>query len=123
MVGWRVLSAPLERDDVLENAGLARGSPLGRLGIGLSLMESVRSEIKQILVDVLELNVRPDEIGDEDPLFDGMLGMNSIACIEILTEIEDHFHIEIDDSDIAADLFASVRTLADSVEKFLAKQG
>ena len=79
----------------------------------------VRAAIKAILVDVLELPVSPSAIGDAAILFDGELGLDSVAAIQILTEIEDHFDVRFEDEEIGAELFQSVNALAQSVEQHL----
>jgi acyl carrier protein len=78
-----------------------------------------RSVIKSILVDVLELDIDPAEIGDEELLFDGQLGMDSTAVIEVLTGIEDAFEIQFEDEEIGPDLFRSVSSLARAVDRHL----
>ena len=80
----------------------------------------VRSTIKAILIDVLDLPVGPSAIGDGAILFDGELGMDSVACIEILVEIEEAFDIRFDDEQIDIKLFQNVDSMAKAVEVHLA---
>ena len=54
----------------------------------LDRRRATRSRIKGILADVLGLPIDPAEIGDDDLLFDGRLGMDSVAAIEIVTAVE-----------------------------------
>jgi acyl carrier protein len=84
--------------------------------------ESVKWAIKSILVDALDLAIEPSGIGDEIILFDGRLGLDSVAAIEILTAIERFFEIQFEDEQIGLHLFESVNALAGAVEYQLAKR-
>jgi acyl carrier protein len=79
----------------------------------------IRSQIRSILVKVLALDVEPARLGDETILFDGQLGVDSAAAIDILLHIEAAFEIRIADEQIDAPLFESVNSLARAVEDCL----
>lgn len=88
----------------------------------LNQSQIICSQIKSILVDVLGLNVEPSQIGDEDSLFAGMLGIDSVAAIKIIVEIEEFFEIKIEEEEIGLALFQNVRSLGKAVEAHLVKQ-
>lgn len=74
--------------------------------------------IKRLVVESLRLDgLSPQEIGDEQPLFEGGLGLDSIDALELLVGLERTFHIKIPTSEAGPKTFASVSTLADLVEK------
>ena len=74
--------------------------------------------IKRLVVESLRLDgLSPQEIGDEQPLFEGGLGLDSIDALELLVGLERTFHIKIPTSEAGPTTFASVSTLADLVEK------
>ena len=77
--------------------------------------ESVENRIKRVIVQTLELHIEPDEIGDEDQLFGGGVGLNSMATIEIIVGIEKEFDIRVPDEDLRVELFDHVRRMADYV--------
>jgi len=79
----------------------------------------LNDQIKSILAAVLALDIEISAIGDDDVLFDGELGMHSIACIEILAAAEEAFGIRFNDDQIGPGLFRSVNTLAEAVEVHL----
>jgi acyl carrier protein len=79
----------------------------------------IRSQIRSILVQVLALDVEPERLGDETILFDGQLGVDSAAAIDILLRLEETFEIQIADEQIDAQLFQSVNSLARAVEDCL----
>ena len=82
---------------------------------------SIEHRVKQVIIRMLSLEVDADEIGDEDELFGGGLGINSMATIEIIVGLEEEFGIEVPDEDLRVELFDSVQTMADYVRTILQK--
>ena len=82
---------------------------------------SIEYRIKQVIIRTLSLEVDAEEIDDADELFDGGLGLNSMATIEIIVGIEEEFGIEVPDEDLRVELFDSVQTMADYVRTVLQK--
>ncbi len=82
---------------------------------------SIEYRIKQVIIRTLSLEVDADEIDDEDQLFGGGLGINSMATIEIIVGLEEEFDIEVPDEDLRVELFDSVQTMADYVRAALQK--
>ena len=67
------------------------------------------------------MEVDAEEIDDEDELFGGGLGINSMATIEIIVGLEEEFGIEVPDEELRVELFDSVQTMADYVRAVLQK--
>ena len=82
---------------------------------------SIEHRIKQVIIRTLSLEVDADEIDDEDALFGGGIGLNSMATIEIIVGLEEEFGIEVPDEDLRVELFDSVQTMADYVRTALQK--
>ena len=76
---------------------------------------SIEHRVKQVIIRTLSLEVDAEEIDDEDALFGGGLGLNSMATIEIIVGLEEEFGIEVPDEDLRVELFDSVQTMADYV--------
>ena len=79
----------------------------------------LRKQIKELLVTTLRLEgVRPEEIGDGDPLFspDSPLGLDSLSALELLSAIEYTFKIRFPNDGSAKHHFESVATLAAFVQ-------
>jgi len=78
--------------------------------------EQVEDTIKEILVVELELD--PGTYGANSsttPLLGRGIGLDSIDALTLISAIEKRFDIEVDDSDLTASLFKTIRTLADYV--------
>ena len=82
---------------------------------------SIEHRVKQVIIRTLSLEVDADEIDDEDELFGGGLGLNSMATIEIIVGLEEEFSIEVPDEDLRVELFDSVQTMADYIRAVLQK--
>ena len=82
---------------------------------------SIEHRVKQVIIRTLSLEVDAEEIDDEDELFGGGLGINSMATIEIIVGLEEEFGIEVPDEELRVELFDSVQTMADYVRTILQK--
>ena len=80
---------------------------------------TVEDRIKRLIVETLGLQVEAEEIGSEDQLFGGGVGLNSMATIEIIVAIEKAFEIEIPDEDLRVELFDNVKAMADYVRSVI----
>lgn len=81
-------------------------------------MESLEQQIKEKLVEVLELDMEPDEIDDSNPLFgEGGLGLDSVDGLEVAAMLQLEFEVEIPNRDQADRVLASVKTMADYIRK------
>lgn len=71
-------------------------------------------ELKELIVEVLALeDVKPEDIGSEDPLFLSSFGLDSIDALEISMELEERYGVAFeDDPEKNEAIFQSVRTLA-----------
>ncbi len=76
---------------------------------------SIEHRVKQVIIRTLSLEVDAEEIDDDDALFGGGLGLNSMATIEIIVGLEEEFDIEVPDEELRVELFDSVQTMADYV--------
>ena len=81
-------------------------------------MKKLLEELKSKIVEVLNLiDVRPDEILDDDPLVGGSLGIDSIDVLEMVIMIEKDYGIRIDNRELGVKVFSSLRTLAEYIYK------
>jgi len=84
------------------------------------------ARIKEVLVRALRLEgMAPQSIGDEQPLFAGgaggdSLGLDSVDALELVVALEAEFGIAIASEEVGREHFAHVRALAELVSDRLA---
>src|SRR5207247_9439443 len=73
--------------------------------------EDLRTQIKEMLVKNLMLQVTPEQIGDDLPLFgpDG-LGLDSIDAFDLVSSMEKTFGVGVPSSDVAGTALRPVDT-------------
>lgn len=76
-------------------------------------MENLMAALKAQIVEQLNLQeVKPEEIGDDQPLFKDGLGLDSIDALEIIVLLQQHYGIRIANPEQGPEIFHSVRTIA-----------
>jgi acyl carrier protein len=74
--------------------------------------DTLRDEIKEMLVTNLMLKIPKEEIGDDTSLFgpDG-LGLDSIDALELVVSMEKKFGVAVPNSDVARTALKSVNSI------------
>jgi acyl carrier protein len=86
-------------------------------------MHDLRRKLKELLIERLKFeDMTPDDINDDDPLFAGGLGLDSIDALEIVVMLETEFGIKVKNESAARDNFRSIASLAAFVEERLAEK-
>jgi acyl carrier protein len=83
----------------------------------MSSLRPLELEIATLLVDTLNLEVSPEAIEPEAPLYQEGLGLDSIDLLEISVVMSKRYGIQFksDDPEITR-IFTSLRTLSETVE-------
>jgi len=74
------------------------------------------STVRDILRNTLQLGKRADAFNASTPLLGHVAELDSMAVVAVLTAIEEHYGIAVDDGDLSAEVFATVGTLTTFVE-------
>ena len=77
-------------------------------------------DVKQILIDVLSLGPAGQALGANSPLLGSIPELDSMAVVNLITALEEHFGMTVEDDDISADTFATLGSLAAFVAHKLA---
>jgi acyl carrier protein len=81
-------------------------------------MEALIAELKVKIIGVLSLlDVTPEDIGADDRLVGGDLGIDSIDVLELVLMLEKDYGVKIESKEMGMEAFASVRSLAGFVGK------
>ncbi|MDL2268737.1 phosphopantetheine-binding protein [Desulfosarcina sp. OttesenSCG-928-A07] len=79
-------------------------------------MEALLNELRTKIIDILNLpGITPADIREDDPLVGGPLGIDSIDVLEMVIMVEKDYHIVINNKELGAKVFATLRTLADYI--------
>ena len=70
--------------------------------------ERVATRVKNLLVQVLQIDIDPEDIADNEPLFGDGLDADSMLSLELISAIEEAFGIEVTDDELRVELFEYV---------------
>jgi len=81
-------------------------------------MQELISKLKVQLIEQLNLeDVLPEDIKDDQPLFDSDLGgLDSIDALEIIVLLEREYGIKIQNQEDGKKIFNSVKTIAEHIQ-------
>ena len=74
-------------------------------------------DVKSLLVETLGIEDRANTITSSTALFGSLPELDSLAVVELVTAIEDHFGIVVDDSEFTGDTFETLGSLAAFVDQ------
>jgi acyl carrier protein len=79
--------------------------------------QELASQVKDLIVRRLKLDIDSKTIADGAPLFGEGLGLDSIDALELVLGLEQEFHIKVEDEEVGVKAFASVDALCDFIEQ------
>ena len=79
------------------------------------MSETVTNKLKTIVSEELDVNLNIEDIDENASLFEDGLGLDSIATVEFISLIEEHFGIEFSDGELNPELFANLKVLANYI--------
>jgi acyl carrier protein len=77
-------------------------------------------EVRGLLARVLQLGPKAADLNRGTGLLGNIPEVDSMAVVQVLTAIEEHFGIVVEDDEVSGETFATLGTLADFVEAKLA---
>lgn len=81
------------------------------------MASNLEQEIKEKLLQTLEIKIAPEKIDDHAPLFVEGLGLDSVDAIEVASMLSTHFKVEIPDKESAKRVLASIHSIAEYVRQ------
>jgi len=76
------------------------------------LIDTTIEQLKDLVADRLDVNIRREEIDADSPLLEEGMKLDSLAIVELITLSEERFGIEFGENDLNMDAFANLRALA-----------
>lgn len=77
------------------------------------------NEVKSLLVKTLGIESRADSLTVETTLLDSIPEFDSMAVLQVILAIEEHFGLTIDNEDVTGDIFETLGSLTDFVSSKL----
>ncbi|MFQ6099519.1 MAG: acyl carrier protein [Armatimonadota bacterium] len=81
--------------------------------------EEIKSQLKELIVERLFLNVKPEDIKDDENLME-TYNIDSVQLFEIVVGLEEVFEISMGEADFSIELFENVNSIAEYVKSNLA---
>ena len=71
-----------------------------------------------MVVENLMLDVGPEEIDDDQPLFGPAgFGLDSVDALQLVVALEKNFQLKVTDPEVAGKILASVNSMSKAVEE------
>jgi acyl carrier protein len=84
--------------------------------------EQLKQQLKKQIVEFLNLmQVKPEDIKDDEPLFGEGLGLDSIDSIELIVLLNREYGIDIKDPKEGRKVLVDVNTMVDYIEAYRTK--
>ena len=79
-------------------------------------MEQLMADLKKQIIEALNLkHLKPEDIGNEQPLFVEGLGLDSIDALELIVLLQQKYNIKISNPQEGPKIFKSVKTMAEYI--------
>jgi acyl carrier protein len=79
-------------------------------------MDELIADLKgQIAVQLKLKNIRREDIGDDQPLFEGGLGLDSLDVLELIVLLKQKYKLRVSNPEDGLKVFRSVRTMAEFI--------
>jgi acyl carrier protein len=80
-------------------------------------MEQLIANLKKQIIDALNLkHLKPEDIGDDQPLFVEGLGLDSIDALELIVLLQQHYNIRVANPQDGPKIFRSVKSIAEFIQ-------
>lgn len=81
-------------------------------------MSDLHTELKKNIIEQLNLeDMEVNDIDNDEPLFGDGLGLDSIDALELIVLLEKDYGIKLSDPEQGKEIFASVNTMAQFIQK------
>jgi acyl carrier protein len=82
----------------------------------------IKQDIRRLMVENLMLQITPEEIGDDQPLFGpGSVGLDSVDALQLVVALDKSYGLKIGDPEVARQILQNVNTIAAAIRKHQAE--
>ena len=78
----------------------------------------LKAQLKRMLVENLMLQIAPEEIADDQPLFgpDG-LGLDSVDALQLVVALDKNYGLKFSDAEVARKAMQTVQTITAAIQR------
>jgi acyl carrier protein len=79
-------------------------------------MDTLIQELKEQIAAQLKIkDLKPEDIGDEEPLFGPGVGLDSLDALELIVMLKQKYHLRLKNAEDGKKVFRSVKTMAEFI--------
>jgi acyl carrier protein len=79
-------------------------------------MEQLMEDLKRQIIEALNLkHLKPEDIGNDQPLFVEGLGLDSIDALELIVLLQQQYGVKLENPQEGPTVFRSIRTMAEFI--------
>ena len=79
-------------------------------------MDNLMLKLKEQVIERLNLkDLKPENIGNDDPLFVEGIGLDSIDALELIVLLQEEYNIKLSNAEDGPRVFHSIRTMAEYI--------
>jgi acyl carrier protein len=79
-------------------------------------MDELMQKLKEQVIERLNLkDLKPENIGDDQPLFVEGIGLDSIDALELIVLLQQEYNIKLSNAEDGPKVFHSIRTMAEYI--------
>lgn len=79
------------------------------------MTDTVIDQLKIIISEELDVNLKSDDIDENVSLFEDGLGFDSVIIVELIALTEEKFGIQFSDDELSIESFSSISVLAECI--------
>ena len=81
-------------------------------------MNELMADLKKQIIEALNLkHLKPEDIGDDQPLFVEGLGLDSIDALELIVLLQQQYNIKLTNPQDGPKIFKSVKSMAEFIQQ------
>jgi len=121
----RTQKSPFENNTIVLVSRLARDlrirhhdSFIAAQALDMDNTTEIKQNIRKLMVENLMLQISPEEIGDDQPLFGpGSVGLDSVDALQLVVALDKAYGLKVSDPEAAKKILQNVNSIADAVAK------
>ena len=81
------------------------------------MKDDIKTGVKKVLAGNVLRDIDISGLGDDTPLLEYGVGVDSVSRLEFLVALEEEFGVRLDEAEITPDFFETVNSISDYIAK------